>query len=119
MDEIGLTTTQNPVKIIVQKENKQFGQITSAERGKMITVCWTVNANGNSIPSFTIFPFVHFKQHMIKGAPVGTVDFANLSGWINSELFLEWDYNNNYVCNLSIKINLYFTFLLGNDGCVH
>lgn len=61
MDEIGLTTTQNPVKIIVQKENKQFGQITSAERGKMITVCWTVNANGNSIPSFTIIPFVHFK----------------------------------------------------------
>lgn len=56
---------------------------------------------------------------MIKGAPVGTVDFANLSGWINSELFLEWDYNNNYVCNLSIKINLYFTFLLSNDGCVH
>lgn len=53
---------------------------------------------------------------MIKGAPVGTVDFANLSGWINSELFLEWDYNNNYVGNLPIKIHLYFTFLLGMMG---
>lgn len=29
-----------------------------------------------------IFPFVNFKQPMIKGAPSGTDEFANPSGWI-------------------------------------
>lgn len=90
MDETGLTTTQNAVKVLAQKGCKQVGQVTSAERGKTITVCCAINAYGNSVPPFIIFPFVHFKQHMIKGAPYGTVGFANPSGWINAELFIEW-----------------------------
>lgn len=67
VDETGLTTVQKPVKVIAGKGTKQVGRITSAERGTLITVCCAVNAVGNSIPPFFIYPRVHFKQHMITG----------------------------------------------------
>lgn len=35
-----------------------------------------------------IFPRVNFKQHMINGAPAGTLGLASPSGWMNSELFV-------------------------------
>jgi hypothetical protein len=34
-----------------------------------------------------VFPRVHFKEHMIKGAPPGTLGLASPSGWMNSSLF--------------------------------
>lgn len=36
-----------------------------------------------------VFPRVHFKEHMLTGAPPGTLGLANPSGWMNCELFLE------------------------------
>ena len=39
-----------------------------------------VNALGYSLPPVMIFPRVHFKQHMIKEAPTGTLGLANPSG---------------------------------------
>ncbi|CAK9292442.1 unnamed protein product [Gordionus sp. m RMFG-2023] len=38
MDETGLTTVQNPSKIVAQKGQKQVGSITSAERGTLVTM---------------------------------------------------------------------------------
>lgn len=90
MDETGLTTVQQPTKIIGEKGVKQIGQITSAERGSLVTVCCAINAIGNSVPPFMIFPRVHFKPNMINGAPPGTQGRATASGWISSEIFLDW-----------------------------
>lgn len=50
VDETGISTVQNPISIIVEKGRKQVGIITSAERGKYITVVGTVDlysANDN------------------------------------------------------------------------
>ena len=47
VDETGLTTVQNPGKIVPQKGVKQ---VTSAERGKLATLCCAVNALGHAIP---------------------------------------------------------------------
>ncbi|XP_004207216.3 uncharacterized protein LOC101237152 [Hydra vulgaris] len=90
VDETGLTTVQKPVKVIAKKGDKQVGRITSAERGTLVTVCCAVNAIGNSIPPFFIFPRVHFKGSMINGGPPGCVGVANPSGWMNVATFLEW-----------------------------
>ncbi|XP_047129469.1 uncharacterized protein LOC124809425 [Hydra vulgaris] len=90
VDETGLTTVQKPVKVIAKKGDKQVGRITSAERGTLVTVCFAVNAIGNSIPPFFIFPRVHFKGSMINGGPPGCVGVANPSGWMNVATFLEW-----------------------------
>lgn len=56
VDETALTTVQETGKVIAMKGQKQVGQITSAERGTLITMCGAINANGNNIPPLLIFP---------------------------------------------------------------
>ena len=90
VDETGLATVQKPPKVIAAKGAKQVGQVTSAERGTLVTLCCAVNAVGNSIPPFLIFPTVHFKDFMINGSPPGTKGVANPSGWMTTEKFEEW-----------------------------
>ena len=91
-DETGFMTVQNVSKgrIIACRNEKQVGLITSAERGSLVTAMCCVNAIGNSIPPFMIFPRVHFKDHMILGAPPGTVGVAHSSGWMTAENFTKF-----------------------------
>ena len=90
IDETGLMTVHKPPRVIASKGEKQLGQITSGERGQLITLVGAINAVGNSIPPFLIFPRVNFRNHMLNGAPPGTIGAANPSGWINAELFESW-----------------------------
>ncbi|XP_065650907.1 uncharacterized protein LOC136079118 [Hydra vulgaris] len=90
VDETGLTTVQKPVKVIASKGVKQVGSITSAESRTLVTACYAVNAIGNSIPPLFVFPRVKFRDFMIKDGPSGCVGFANPSGWMTSESFVEW-----------------------------
>ena len=90
VDETGLLTSHKPPKVITCKGEKQVGQIVSADRGVLVTMCGSVNAIGNSIPPLLIFPRVNFRHHMLIGAPAGTIGDANPSGWMNSDIFLEW-----------------------------
>uniref|UniRef100_A0A1B0D8L0 DDE-1 domain-containing protein n=1 Tax=Phlebotomus papatasi TaxID=29031 RepID=A0A1B0D8L0_PHLPP len=64
--------------------------ITSSERGTLITVALAVNAAGNSIPPFFIFPRVKYHEHFINGAPPGSIGAANPSGWMNADHFLQF-----------------------------
>lgn len=91
-DETGCTTVHKTtnVRVIAAKCNQQVGTVTSAERGQLVTVCCAINAIGNSIPPFMVFPRVHFKATMIKGAPAGTSGQATSSGWMTSSLFLKF-----------------------------
>ncbi|KAJ8910912.1 hypothetical protein NQ315_014246 [Exocentrus adspersus] len=64
-DETALTTVQGSSKIIAQKGQRQIGQVTSSERGTLVTMCGTINAMGNCISPYLVFPRVHFKDNMI------------------------------------------------------
>jgi hypothetical protein len=90
IDESGLTTTQKTQKIIAVKGTKQVGQMTSAERGTLVTICCGANAIGNVIPPFFIFPRVNFKSYMLNGAPIGSAGAAHPSGWMTSENFYKY-----------------------------
>ena len=90
IDETGLMTVHKPPKVIASKGEKQVGQITSGERGQLITMCGAINAVGNSIPPLLIFPRVNFRSHKLNGAPPGTIGAANLSGWMDAEIFESW-----------------------------
>ncbi|ELT96079.1 hypothetical protein CAPTEDRAFT_120620, partial [Capitella teleta] len=90
VDETGLTTVHKPPKVIAGRGEKQVGQVTSAERGVLVTMCGAVNALGNSVPPFLIFPRVNFRNHMVQGAPPGTLGVAQKSGWMNGEVFIQW-----------------------------
>lgn len=90
LDETGISTAHTPVRIITAKGTKQVGSMTSAERGLNITIIASINGIGNSVPPMFIFPRVFFKEHMLKGAPVGSVGTANSSGWSNANIFIEY-----------------------------
>lgn len=89
LDETGVTTVQSPTRVIAQKGVKRLNQITSGERGVLVTVCCVINAYGNKLPPTFIFPRVNFKSHMQHGAPPGSLGLACQSGWMNSDLFIE------------------------------
>ena len=89
LDETGVTTVQTPRKVIGEKGARQVHQITSGEKGSLVTVCCIIGANGNSLPPAMVFPRVHFKPHMINDAPANTLGLATQSGWMTAELFVE------------------------------
>lgn len=95
VDETGNTTVHVPPRIIAPKGVKQLGSMTSGERGINVTMIAAISAIGNHVPPMLIFPRVHFKEHMLNGAPPGTIGAANLSGWSNEEKFLE--YMNHFI----------------------
>ncbi|KAF2895382.1 hypothetical protein ILUMI_10794 [Ignelater luminosus] len=82
-----IITVQSSIKVLATTGQKEVGQVTSTERGTLITMCGTINALGNSIPSVLIFPRVHYKDFVIKGAPHGTLGAASPSGWMSTEVF--------------------------------
>ena len=87
LDETGICTVQKPKQIFATTGIKQVGRITSAERGENVTLCACINAIGHALPPVYIFPRVHFKEHMLKGAPYGSLGLSAPSGWMNSDLF--------------------------------
>ena len=87
LDETGLSTVQKPTPVFAQAGVKQVGKITSRERGETITMCACINALGNFLPPAFIFPRVHFKEHMLKGAPTGSFGTTCPSGWMNNDIF--------------------------------
>ncbi|KAL1247227.1 hypothetical protein QQF64_022603 [Cirrhinus molitorella] len=64
MDETGVTTVQAPEKIIATRGVCQTGAMTSGERGKLVAVAVAINALGNSIPPFFVFPRKRFHAHV-------------------------------------------------------
>lgn len=103
LDETGLTTVHAPVRVIATKGVKQVGSITSAERGANVTLICCINALGNCVPPLFVFPRVFFKDHMLKGAPVGSIGSANASGWSNASIFVE--YLNHYIKHTNSSVD--------------
>lgn len=87
-DETGLTTVHRPSKVVGQKGMKQVGQVTSGERGQLVTLCCFINAAGNTIPPVFIFPRVNFKPYMLNQAPPDSLGLAHKSGWMTGENFI-------------------------------
>ena len=90
VDESGFTICHKPGKVLAKKGKKGVGAITSAERGKNVTVVACISATGVYIPPMMIFPRVRMKPELLDGSPPDTVGYANKSGWINAELFECW-----------------------------
>ena len=87
VDEMGVTTVQKPVKILAQKGAKQVGSIVSQERGTLVTLCCAVNALGNHIPPFFVFPRVNVQDHWLLTAPPGSAATGHPSatGWMTAD----------------------------------
>ena len=90
LDETGVTTVQNPQKIVTARGAKNVGSVTSGERGELVTAIYAVCANGTVIPPMLIFPRKNYREHFIQGGPQGCVGKANPSGWTSAAIFVEY-----------------------------
>ncbi|XP_043234053.1 uncharacterized protein LOC122387709 [Amphibalanus amphitrite] len=88
LDETGITTVAEMEKVVAQKGAKQVGSITAAERGTLVTVACAVNATGNAMPPFFVFPRVRYSDSFVDGGPAGSDGYATPKGWMTSEVFL-------------------------------
>jgi len=90
LDEAGITTVHKVPKVIGPRGAKQLGQITSAERGELVTMCCVFGATGQSLPPVYInCPRKNFKAHMLNGAPEGSLRLTHFSGWMTGDNFLK------------------------------
>ncbi len=91
VDETGITTVPNkPSRVIASKGKKQVGALSSAERGKLVTVEICMSASGNFIPPFFVFPRCRMKADLLDSAPPGSQAVAHPSGWMQSDIFEKW-----------------------------
>jgi hypothetical protein len=62
----------------------------SAERGQTVTAVCCMSASGIWVPPCLIFPRKRIRDELFVGAPPGTLKLVAESGYMNTELFLEW-----------------------------
>lgn len=87
-DETAFTTVHKPGKVVAQKGSDAVGQVTSGERGVLVTGLCTVNAAGQTIPPFYVFPRVNFKDYMLQNVAIeGSAGVAHPSGWMTEDNF--------------------------------
>ena len=89
LDETGVTTVQKVPKVVATKGLKQVGQITSRERGELVTVCVIVSASGQTLPPAFVFLRKNFKEFMMHGSPEGSLGLVDSSGWMTAANFIK------------------------------
>lgn len=75
LDESGLTAVQKVPKVIAEKGQKAVGQITSCERGDLVTICGIVSACGVALPPVMIFPRKNYGDIFLTESLEGTLSF--------------------------------------------
>lgn len=89
-DETGVSCVQKHQKVLASKSVRQVGKLTSAERGKNITILFCMSANGYFIPPFFVFPRQRMNERLMINAPAQSEGVAQPKGWMNSDFFLQW-----------------------------
>ncbi|KAG5870243.1 hypothetical protein JTB14_026936 [Gonioctena quinquepunctata] len=90
-EETGVSDVHtNKLKVISVKGKKQIGKLTSAERGRNVTILLYINAPGDQFtPPLFVFPRVRMDNDLKKDAPLGSIFDGQPSGWITKDDFLK------------------------------
>ena len=91
IDETGMSTVQKQRQNVLSTTGKkQVGRVVSAEKGETITAVVCISAAGMYIPPMRIFPRKNMTVRLLHGAPPGAIGATSPSGWINSQLYMQW-----------------------------
>ncbi|XP_023215632.1 uncharacterized protein LOC111618357 isoform X2 [Centruroides sculpturatus] len=90
MDEIGVSNVQTPKKFLATRGLRQIDRITSADKGRNITVVGTISAAGTFLPPMVIYPRTRINPNLLFGSFPGTAAYAAPSGWMDVDLFLKY-----------------------------
>jgi len=89
-DETGFPTVPTkPVKIVAAKGSRASSH-ASAERGTNVTMTIAVSAAGDTIPPFYLYPRKNMQSTYLYNATSNAVGYANGSGWMTSNDFIEF-----------------------------
>lgn len=103
MDETGVTTVQDPGKVVSTQGKKRVGSVTSWERGKTITVICSMSAAGNYIPPMFIYPRKRMSPHLQKDGPPCALYDCTHNGWSNETMFVTWLKHFIHYSNASLE----------------
>ncbi|XP_011165875.1 uncharacterized protein LOC105200151 isoform X2 [Solenopsis invicta] len=116
-DEIGISIApKTKSKIITQKRRKQGNALVSAEQDTTITTEICFSATGHYIPPMLVFPCNRIKPELMVNAPPGTWGVCSDTGWMTTELFLQWF--RKFVTFSTASKNRPVLLLLDGD-CIH
>lgn len=87
-DETGVSVVHNKLKVISVKGKKQDGKLTSAERGRNVTVLLSINATGDIfVPPLYVYPRVRIDQDLKKMPQWGAYLMAKRVGGLQLKDF--------------------------------
>lgn len=90
-DKTGVTVVFKPNQVIAELGKRNVYALSAAERGKTHTILSCVSATGFVVPPMMIYPRKTCVPDKLKeGAFTNTLFKSSESGWINSELFVNW-----------------------------
>jgi hypothetical protein len=90
-DESGIPTVPTKLpKVVAMKGARRIPKVTSAERGRNVTVVCSMNAAGYFVPPAFIFPRKRFRSELLIGCPPDSKGFCNESGWMTSDTFIQY-----------------------------
>lgn len=85
IDETGLTVVQKTSRTLATKGKKYVGSLTSAEKGKTVTVICCASATGHYVTAMLIFPRARMKQSLMDHCVPGAIGTCTKSGWVNEK----------------------------------
>ena len=89
-DESGLSLVPGAMKVVGERGKRDSNMISTAERGELITVLVTCNAAGDFVPPCVIYKGVRLNPALRDNLPPGTLVLNSPTGYMNTELFLQW-----------------------------
>ncbi|XP_065317439.1 uncharacterized protein LOC135925845 [Gordionus sp. m RMFG-2023] len=113
MDETGVTTVQDPGKVIAEKGMKQVGFLTSDERGSLVTIAIAINAIGSS---YVTISKNSIQRLVYQRGPIGCIGAGNGSGWMQENEFLIF---LTHFCKLTKASKTNKNLLILDNHCSH
>ena len=97
-DETGVTIVFKPHKVVAEIGCRNMYTVSAAERGKTHTILPCISASGLSLPPMMVYPRKRPVPQQREGAYPNTLFASSESGWMNTELFIEWF--NFFLCSI-------------------
>ena len=76
--------------VLAQKGKRQVGKLTSAERGRNVTISFCINPTGMFIPPFFVFLRKKMNGRLMINAPNESLHVPQVNGWMSGDIFLIW-----------------------------
>ncbi len=91
MDESGICVVPHRLEKVVSTTGKKgISKVVAGEKGENVSIVCVMSAAGFPVPPAIIIPRLRHHERFYSGAPVGTLELYNDTGYMSTELFSKW-----------------------------